>query len=466
MSAVDRLTTLDTSFLWLERPDAPIHVGAVAVFEARPLLDDRGELRLDDLRARVLARLDRLPRLRRRLAPVPLDLDRPAWVDDPDFDVADHVRAVRLPPPGDDEQFRRLAERLHSESLPRDRPLWDLHVVTGLAGDRVGLVERVHHALVDGVGGVELATLLLDLTPDAPAPSPPPTPWRPAAPPDGLALAAAGAVGAVTAPLRVARTVARAAVRPDRAVRTALTTVRGLASLAADGLLAPRTSINAPIRGRRHLEWLRVPFGGVRSAARRAGGTVNDVVLAAVAGGLRALLAHRGEPLPGDRVVKVLVPVSRRKDGSAGSLGNEVSAIDAPLPVGIGDPDERLRTVVATMRRLKSAPQAEALETLLRGTDALPAPLARAIARAVERQPFVNMVVTNVPGPPFPLYVAGARMLEAYPVVPLGANLTIGVAVLSYDGALSLTTTADTEACPDAHMFVDGTRRALAQLTG
>src|SRR5690606_24700784 len=193
VSAVDRLTTLDTSFLWLERPDAPIHVGAVAVFEARPLLDDRGELRLDDLRARVLARLDRLPRLRRRLAPVPLDLDRPAWVDDPDFDVADHVRAVRLPPPGDDEQFRRLAERLHSESLPRDRPLWDLHVVTGLAGDRVGLVERVHHALVDGVGGVELATLLLDLTPDAPAPSPPPTPWRPAAPPDGLALAAAGA---------------------------------------------------------------------------------------------------------------------------------------------------------------------------------------------------------------------------------------------------------------------------------
>jgi len=465
VSALDRLTTLDTSFLWLERPDAPVHVGAVAVFEGAPLLDERGEPRLDELRARVLARLDRLPRLRRRLARVPLDLDRPVWVDDPDFDIADHVRAVRVPAPGDDEQLRRLAERLHSESLPRDRPLWDLHVVTGLAGDRVGLVERVHHALVDGVGGVELATLLLDLTPDAPAP-PPRSAWTPAPPPDGVALATTSVLGAITAPLRAARAVARAATRPDRAVRTALRTAQGLASLAGDGLLAPATSLNAPIRGRRRLEWLRVPLDGVRAAARRAGGTVNDVVLAAVAGGLRALLAGRREPLPGHRVVKVLVPVSRREGGSAGSLGNEVSAIAAPLPVGIGDPDERLRAVAATMRRLKAAPQAEALEALLRGTDALPAPLARAVARAVERQPFVNMVVTNVPGPPFPLYAAGARMLEAYPVVPLGANLTIGVAVLSYDGALSLTTTADTEACPDVAAFVDGTRRALAQLTG
>ncbi|HEX6419330.1 MAG TPA: wax ester/triacylglycerol synthase domain-containing protein, partial [Acidimicrobiales bacterium] len=180
MSTPDRLTTLDASFLWFEHPGAPVHVGAVATFEAAPLLDEHGDLRLDDLRRRTAARLDALPRLRRRLAPVPYELDRPQWVDDPDFDIAHHLKEVRAPAPGDDGALRRVAEEILSALLPRDRPLWDLHLVTGLDGDRVALVERIHHALVDGVSGVDLAAILLDLEPDAP-----PVPLRPWTPEPG-----------------------------------------------------------------------------------------------------------------------------------------------------------------------------------------------------------------------------------------------------------------------------------------
>lgn len=457
---LDRLTTLDASFLWFERPGSPVHVGAVATFEAAPLLDEHGELRLADLRARIAARLDLMPRLRRRLATVPFDLGRPVWVDDPDFDIARHVRAVRAPEPGDDDALRTVAERIQGEVLPRDRPLWDLHVVTGLDHGRIGLVERIHHALVDGVSGVDLATILLDLEPDAP--QPPARPWRPAAPPTDVELVGDSVREALAGPVRLAGAAVRSARRPLRTLRGLADAGRGLATMAERGLFAPATSLNAPGRGGRRLAWTRADLDGVRLAAKRAGGTVNDVVLAAVGGGLRAVLLARGEPLPTDLVLKVLVPVSVRADHEHGALGNRVGMIDAPLPVGIGDPDERLAEVVATMARLKARPAAPAVDAVLRGADLLPAPVARALVWAMGHQPLINLVVTNVPGPPGSLYAAGARMLEAFPVVPLSANLTVGVAVLSYGGALTVTVTTDASACPHADVFAAGVERALA----
>ena len=460
MSGTDRLTTLDASFLWFEHPGAPVHVGAVATFEAAPLLDEHGDLRLDDLRRRTAARLDALPRLRRRLAPVPFELDRPQWVDDPDFDIDNHLKEVRAPAPGDDGALRRVAEEILSALLPRDRPLWDLHLVTGLDGDRVALVERIHHALVDGVSGVDLAAILLDLEPDAPPV--PLRPWTPEPGPSEGDLLADGLRDRLTDPVRAVRALAGAATHPWQTLRSAAGIGRGLAAVLADGLVAPRSSLNATIGGPRRLAWLRADLAAVRAAGRRAGGSVNDVVLAAVAGGLRSLLLERGELLPPDLELKVLVPVSLRRTDEHGALGNRVGSIFAPLPVGIGDPDTRLAAVVSTMRELKARPEGETVGKLLDATNAVPAGAAHLLTRTIEHQPFVNLVVTNVPGPPVPLYAAGARMLEAFPVVPLGANLTVGAAVLSYDGRLTVTLTADAAACPDVDVLAAGIERALA----
>jgi WS/DGAT/MGAT family acyltransferase len=457
---LDQLTALDSSFVWFEGPQAPAVVGAVSTFEAAPLLDGRGRLRLDDIRERTAARLDALPRLRRRLAVVPYDLGRPAWIDDPDFDIANHVRELRLPPPGDEAALRRVAEDLHRELLPRDRPLWDLVLVTGLDGDRVGLVERIHHALVDGVGGVDLATILLDLEPDAPAV--PLRRWSAEPWPSDAELVAASLRQQVGDSARTVQAAVRGLRHPLHAVRAAGGLGKGLATVADDGLFAPHTSLNGRLQGGRRLAWVRARLDEVKATAHRAGGSVNDVMLAVVGGGLRALFLGRGEPLAADLVLKVLVPVSVRTEGEHGALGNRVGAVYAPLPVGIGDPAARLAAIVASMRRLKSRPEARTTEALLGSADALPAGAAHLISRAILHQPFVNLVVTNVPGPPVPLYAVGARMLEAFPVVPLGANLTVGVAVLSYDGALTISVTADAGACPDVDVFAEGMARSLA----
>ena len=381
----DRLTALDASFLWFERLGVPIHVGAVATFEAGPLLDGGGTLRLGDLRAHIGTRISEMPRLRRRLATVPFDLDRPHWIDDPDFDVARHVGEVRVPPPGDDAALRRLAGRLQSEVLPRDRPLWDLRFVTGLAGDRVGLIERVHHALVDGVSGVDLATVLLDLEPDAPAP-PPSGPWSPPPSPDRTTRLADALRDRAGDPVRATRRIVRAARRPADVVRVLRTVGSGIGALVGDGILAPRTSFNRAPEGGRQLAWVRAPLDQVRTVATAAGGTVNDVVLSAVAGGLRGLLIERGERLPTDLVLKVLVPVSMRRDDEHGALGNRVGAIYAPLPVGLGDPEARLAAVTATTRRLKERAEGPATALVLDAANVLPAVASRLMAKAVEHR--------------------------------------------------------------------------------
>jgi WS/DGAT/MGAT family acyltransferase len=460
MSA-DRLSALDASFLWFERPGAPVHVGAIATFEAGPLLDRKGHLRLAELRELIGARIAEVPRLRRRLAPVPFDLDLPLWVDDPAFDIARHVGEVRVPSPGGDAELRALAGEIQSEMLPRDRPLWDVRFVTGLAGGKVGLVQRIHHALVDGVSGVDLAALLLDLTPDAPPPGARP-PWSPEPSPAALSLVADGLRHRLADPVRAAAAGTGLLRHPTRAVRAAATAVEGIGAVVAGGA-APHTSLDAPLAGSRRLAWVRASLDDVRMAGG-AGATVNDVVLSAVAGGLRWLLLERAEPLAADLVLKVLVPVSRHGMDGHDARGNQVAALYVPLPVGMGDPHDRLAWVARETRRLKASQRAVSSGLLLDAADALPAGAARMLARALDHQRLVNLVVTNVPGPPLPLYLAGSRMVEAFPVVPLTANLPVGVAVLSYDGALTITLTADDGACPDVDVFAAGIERSLGQL--
>ncbi|HEX6239198.1 MAG TPA: wax ester/triacylglycerol synthase family O-acyltransferase [Acidimicrobiales bacterium] len=458
----DRMTTLDASFLWFERPGVPVHLGAVATFEGAPLKDPAGRLRIDDLRARVEAGLAALPKLRRRLVSVPFGLDRPRWVDDTGFDVARHVEALEIPPPGDDSALRHLAERLHGEPLPRDRPLWHLCFVTGLTGGRIGLIERVHHSLVDGVSGVDAVAILLDVEPDAP--TPPGDRWQPAPTPPPAALAADALFDRGIDAVRALRRTAATAIRPAEMVRSASVVASGLASVVRDGLVAPPSSLNSSIGAGRRFAWVHSRFRDAADVGHSVGGTVNDVVLSAVAGGLRYLLLGRGELVPHDLTMKVLVPVSVRREEERGTLGNRVGSVFAALPVGIGDPARRLARVTATTRSLKAGNEAASTEMLLRAADAVPPGIGRAIVRAIDRQPFINLIVTNVPGPQFPLYALGARLLDAYPIVPLGANLSVGVAILSYDGALNIGFTADTTQCRDVETFAEGTARSLGQV--
>lgn len=454
MTDLDRLTALDAAFLHIEREGLPVHIGSAATFEAEPLLDERGQLRLDELRAQVEARLDALPRLRRTVLWPSTGLARPCWVDDPDFDVADHVDVVDLPG-GDLDALRRHAEELFAEVLPGDRPLWHLRFVTGLTGGRIGLIERVHHALVDGVSGVDVATVLLDLTPEPTDLSP--TGWVPTPPPGPAAVGWQGALEQATAPLRAAAAAAGTVLRdPGRLLRGAADVAQGLSTLLADGATAPRSALNQPIGPRRSLSWISTPLPEVKAVGRAAGGTANDVVLTAVAEGLRSLLLERGESIAGDAVLKVLVPVSLREEAQRGTLGNRVGALILRLPVGIADPAERLRTVASATVRLKARREATTAQVLLAAADLLPASLVSPLAHLTDRQRMVNVIATNVPGPDAPLWCRGARMLEAFPVVPLGGNLGASVAILSYDGTLTLGVTTDPDLVPDVEVLDRG----------
>jgi diacylglycerol O-acyltransferase len=458
----DRLAAMDEAYLVAEEPRAPLHVASLGIFEGHGLCDARGRLRLRAIRTRIASRLDLLPRLRQKVAPVPFDLNRPVWIDDVDFDIANHVDAVALGRPNDEAALVHLAEAVVMEPLDRSRPLWHMRFVTGLEGGRVALIERAHHAMVDGVSGVDVSLALLDLTPDAPDVDA--SRWDPQPAPSQQELLAGGIADRLSAPLTATTRALRSLRAPVAVAREVRSVAAALGELRHDGVRAPHCSLNRPIGDTRQLLFVREQLEAVRAAGAPYGATVNDVVLAAVTSGLRALFLERDEPIPSDRVVKALVPVSVRTDGESMALGNRVGGLVAPLPVGIGDPHERLRRIAATMAALKASGEASTADRMLRAADLLPPSLAHLVARGLNHQPLVNMVVTNVPGPSFPLYAMGARMLEAFPIVPLGGNMTLEVAVLSYDGALNVSVTADRDACPDAATFARGIEHGFAAL--
>ena len=357
----------------------------------------------------------------------------------------------------------RLVEDLIMMPLDRSRPLWHLRFVTGLSDDRIALVERAHHAMIDGVSGVDVSLVLLDTSPDAP-PHGTTTAWSPRPTPSPSALLLDGLRDRLEAPVDAAWRAVQTLRHPTAVARGFAGATGSFATLRHNGVTAPRSSLNVQIGSSRRLTIVRQHLDDVKQAGKAANATVNDVVLAAVAGGLRSLLLARGESLATNQQLKILVPVSVRTSGESMSLGNRVGAMLMPLPIGIGDPGHRLEMIAATTRTLKNSDEASTADFLLQATDLLPQTMARIVQRGVNHQPLVNMVVTNVPGPPFPLYAMGARMLEAFPVVPLGGNMSLEVAILSYNGALNLCVTSDRETCPDAHEFVDGLERAFAGL--
>jgi WS/DGAT/MGAT family acyltransferase len=438
-----------------------MHVGALSILEGGPFFDEHGRFRLADVRRLVSSRLHLIPRFRKRLQNVLFDQGRPIWVDDRRFDIAYHVRLTALPSPGSREQLLTLCSRIQAQLLDRTRPLWELWFVEGLEGGNVALIQKTHHALVDGVSGVDVATVLLDFTEEPTFLAPPRWIVEPA--PPGWRLLADTLFERATEPAEMVRT-ARSIVRgPRLALARASELATSLGTLVDRRSIAPRTSLNQRVGRNRRFETVRLPLEEVKAIRRGLGGTVNDVVLAGVAGGLRRLFEARLELEP-EMALRVLCPVSVRDDSERMQLGNCVSAMFVTLPVGEPDPIERLARIRATTADLKEREQAVGAAFLLDLTHFAAPTLLGLASRLVHHQPFVNLVVTNVPGPQVPLYCMGGRMLEAYPVVPLARNLTLGIAILSYYGRLHLGLFADRDAMPDLGVLAAGLEDSSAEL--
>jgi WS/DGAT/MGAT family acyltransferase len=460
----DRLTALDESFLHLERPETPMHVGAVAVLERAAFYDERGRFRLDDVRRLVASRLQLIPRFRKRVMAVPLGQGRPIWIDHDAFDVAEHVRLTTLPPPGSRRQLLELAERLLVQVLDRNRPLWELWFVEGVdGGEHVGLIHKSHHTLTDGISGVDIATVLLDFSPEPTVL--PPDGWVAAPAPDPTRLVLDSARERFTRPADVAGAARRLADRPRDALARAADLGRSIGSLVDAHVVAPRLSLNAPVGRGRRLQTVRVPLDDVKEIRAAFGCTVNDVLLAGVGSAVGRLLERRGELHP-ELVLKVFCPVSVRDEDQRMQLGNRISAMLVPLAVGQRDPRAGLETVRATTADLKERRQAVGAAALLGLSEYAAPTLLGLAARAAHAQRLANLIVTNVPGPQVPLYCLGARMLEVYPIVPLSRNLTLNVAIMSYCGQLHFGLIGDGASGRDLEVVAGGIEDAVAELLG
>ena len=456
-----RLSGLEAFFLHLESPRSPLHLGSVGVFEGLPLRDHDGRIRVDAVRAAVEQRLGALPKLRQHVRFSGAG-QAPVWADDPRFDIGRHVRCAALPAPGSESQLAELCAELLESPLDADHPLWEMWLVDGFHSGDVAVMEKIHHALADGLGGVELATILLD-TERRPAPvEAEEHSWHPRGEPGVATVVANDIVRRGEWALHLGLGALTALRHPVSSARGSAGAFDALRSLATAQSVAPRSTLNDRVGHGRHVAFARLPMAQLREVEHRHGVTINDVLLASVAGGLRRLHLERGEACDRE-TLNVLVPVGTPHEGD-GRLGNRVSAMLVRLPMSTADPVAALGEVAEGVSRCKAHHQARAGGLLIGLLDHWPQALVRAAARLVDHQPFVNLVVTNVPGPAIPLYALGARMLEAFPFVPLAGNLTLGVAALSYLDQLSIGLVADRDRFPDLEVLADGIEASFAEL--
>jgi WS/DGAT/MGAT family acyltransferase len=457
----DRLNALDHSFLFLERPHTPLHVGSVAIHDLGALQSREGGVDIDLVRRGIAGVLHRIPRYRQRLAWIPLE-GAPVWVDDEGFNLDYHVRHTSLPRPGDTAQLRQLAARVMAQRLDRSRPLWEMWVVEGLEHDRFALLSKVHHCMIDGVSGVDLMNVLMSPLPDAEIVEPVPFVPRPA--PTPFELLRDEALRRARLPLDALRDV-RSVLREAEDARRELA-VRGRALRQTLGGVLQRstpTPLNERVSPHRRFDWLVLAVDELKAVRRALGGSLNDVVLAIVTGAVRRFLEQRRFPLDGIDF-RVMAPVSVRAEHERGRLGNRVSAWIVPLPLAEPDPALRLATLAAYTEELKQKRQAVAAQVLTQVADWTPATLLALGARNATRQLPFHMVVTNVPGPQLPLYLLGSRMHEIFPVVPLLDGLGLGIALFSYDGKLCWGFHADWDLVPDLDRFVASVGEAFDEL--
>lgn len=455
----ERLTHLDASFLYLERPGMPMHVGGVSVLD--PSTRPDGRLPFEEVRRTLAARIHLAPRLRQRVLAVPLGLARPVWVDDERFDLDYHLRRAALPAPGGRAELAEAVGRALSEPLDRTRPLWELHLFEGLEGGLVAVLLKVHHAMADGVSVMRLAQAMFDLDPEPRDPGEP-EPWRPASPPAAAELLRDALLQGLADPADVLRRAARAPLAAGGGVAGALA---GAARILGMGP-PPRGPFDAPVGTGRRFAMADAPFERFRAIKRALGGSVNDVVLTVVAGAIHDLLRARREPTRG-RSVRILVPVSLRTGDEAGALGNRIAPAFVDAPVGPMSPRRRHAAVRRAAAHLRGT--ALGADAVL-GLGALTPPvLLAAAARLVSRGRWFNAVVSNVPAPQVPVYLCGARLLASYPAMPLAENVALSIGCTSLAGTMAFGLTGDRDGMPDLDRLasaIEGQVDALAKAAG
>ncbi|MFM9054386.1 MAG: WS/DGAT/MGAT family O-acyltransferase [Solirubrobacterales bacterium] len=453
---MDRLTGLDASFLTNENEASHMHIGAVLIFDGEPPA-------YRDFLAHVESRLPLVPRYRQKLAYPPMDIGRPLWVDDDAFNLAFHMRHTALPSPGTERELITLANRVFSQSLDREKPLWEMYLVEVLEGDRFAVLIKSHHAMIDGVSGVDIGTVIFDLTPD-PEPVERVEPWEPRRSPSEYALLGQSAGVVAGAPLRLSARALDAVRNPQQIAAKIGEGIEGLAEIAkqfADP--APDVPLNTEITPHRRIAITRASLEDLKTVKNHYDTTVNDVVLATVTGSLRNWLINRGVDVDGLEL-RALVPVSVRAEDEHGALGNRLAAMRGLLPVYESDPVRRLEIVSAAMDGLKESKQALGAEVIARLNDFAPPTLLAQSGRLNFSTRLFNLLVTNVPGPQIPLYMLGREMSEVFPIPFLAENHGLAVAVISYNGKVDFGLLGDFDAMPDIEMVSEGLNEALAEL--
>ena len=461
----ERLSALDTRVLDMEDQfaNAHMHVGSVSLFDAAPLRDAEGATDIDKIRRLVLAGMHRVPRYQQKLARTPL-FGNAVWVDDDRFNLLYHIRHVSLPKPGSERQLKRLTGRIMSQRLDRGKPLWELWVVDGLDGDRVALISKAHHCMIDGVGSVELSTALIGARQDIEEKlvNPPAFPTRPAPSPRALFLDELNR--RITQPLSAVQTAGSAVTNPVSALRS----LRSSLSTAGAGLgaalsSASPTPLNDEVGPHRRFDWLDMSLDEIKSVKSRLGGTINDVVLTVASGALGRFLHGRGVHVE-ELDFRAMLPVNVRTAADREKLGNRVSSMMARLPLAERDPVKRFQLVLQTTGELKKSGQAAGIKLMEELSDSNLGGLLSILSRLYAMQRPFNVVITNVPGPQFQLYFLGSALRAAYPLVPLFHNQTLGIALFSCNGMLFWGFNADWDAVPDLHELVDGVAKEFEHL--
>ncbi len=453
-----RISALDASFLHLEKAGARLHVASITVFDgpAPPY---------DELRELIESRLHLVPRFRQRLAGVPLHQGRPVWVDDPHFNLRYHLRHAGLPAPGSEEQLKNLAGRLFAQRLDRTKPLWELSLVDGLQRDRFALIAKSHHALVDGVEAVDITTVLFDTERSAAPPPPgPPARWAPRPLPSSAQLLTDALFERATHPQELARSARAVARRPRHLLQAARDGLQAMGALRFAGMRpAPPSPLNVKVGPHRRYTWVDAELAQLQRVKDALGGTVNDAVLAAVAGALGRFLRHRGVDTEGLQL-RALVPVLVRGEGHGRALASEAAPMWVSLPVGIEDPVRQHAAIRDATAELGDDREAIGARTLTELAGFAPPTIMSQAARLQQRQRFFNLVVTNVPGPQQPLHLLGRRLRALYPVVPLAGGQALGIAVMSYDGRLGFGLLGDYDALADLDTLAGMLRASIDAL--
>jgi len=458
--AYERLSAQDSSFLLFEGPNTHMHIGGTTLFEVGPLRTPAGGVDIDRIRKYVGSRLHAIPRYRQKLHYIPVE-NTPAWVDDEHLNLEYHVRHSALPRPGDDAQLKALSARIMSQQLDRSKPLWELWIVEGLSGDRFAMILKTHHSVVDGVSGVDLVGALLRPTPDEKIPRAPH--WEPQRRPSTSEFLREELAAATRSSIQLGTLVQNAWSAPESLRETLLSSVSAAWEFLNAGLRIPApTPLNQDIGPYRRFDWTSFDLAEVKEIKNRLGGSINDVVLAVVAGAVRNFLKYRRARV---RSVdyRVVVPVSVRPAGDDGSSGNRVSAWLMSLPIDERDPRERFARICATTAELKRTNQAHGIEIFTQIAE-FAAPIMTLGVRLAARVEPYNMIITNVPGPQQPLYLLGAPMVAGYPNVPLFEKQGLAVALLSYAGRLNWGFNADWDLVPDIGRFTAAVEESFREL--